>query len=85
MIEIAARATRGVNIPGRKRTREAIIKTFKEQMKALGERLNDVCIFMFVACRFLLSCDHCSPNSSRVKSVSPAMHGRHRMRTPILL
>ena len=84
MIEIAARATRGVNIPGRKRTREVIIKTFKEQMKALGERLNDVRVFMSVALRFLLNCDHGSPNSSLVKSVSPAMHGRHQMRMPIL-
>ncbi|KAF8338598.1 hypothetical protein F5887DRAFT_889826 [Amanita rubescens] len=44
MIDVAARATRGVNIPGGKRTREVIVKTFKEQMQALGERLNDVCI-----------------------------------------
>jgi hypothetical protein len=40
MIAIAARATRGVEIPDRKMTRKEIIRIFKEQMKALKERLN---------------------------------------------
>ncbi|KAF8891446.1 hypothetical protein CPB84DRAFT_1641003, partial [Gymnopilus junonius] len=40
MIEIAGRATREVKIPSRKQTRAAILKTFKEQMRALSERLN---------------------------------------------
>ncbi|KAF8346629.1 hypothetical protein F5887DRAFT_883096, partial [Amanita rubescens] len=85
MIEIAARAPRGVNIPGRKRTRAVIIKTFKDQMKALGERLNNVCTIFtsIMACSFLPI--YHSPNSSPVKSVSPATHGRHQMRMPILL
>jgi hypothetical protein len=48
MIETAARATRGVKIPGRKQTRSAIVKTFKIQMKALSERLNDVRNFSLV-------------------------------------
>jgi hypothetical protein len=40
MIEVAARATRGVKIPGRKQTRQAIINMFKKQMQALRDRLN---------------------------------------------
>jgi hypothetical protein len=48
MIETAACATQGVKIPGQKQTRSAIVKTFKTQMKALSERLNDVCKFSLV-------------------------------------
>ncbi|KAF8803118.1 hypothetical protein BYT27DRAFT_7305410, partial [Phlegmacium glaucopus] len=40
MIQIAARATKQVQIPNRKQTREAIIAKFKEQMKALRDRFN---------------------------------------------
>ncbi|KAI0057137.1 hypothetical protein BV25DRAFT_1767759, partial [Artomyces pyxidatus] len=40
MIDIAAAATNGVDIPGRKATRAEIINTFKAQMKALRDRLN---------------------------------------------
>jgi len=40
MVNIAARATRAVKFPSRKQTRQAIIRQFKEQMKALKERLN---------------------------------------------
>ena len=40
MVNIAARATRAVKFPSRKQTRQAIIHQFKEQMKALKERLN---------------------------------------------
>lgn len=40
MVNIAARSTRGVKFPSRKQTRREIIKQFKEQMKALKERLN---------------------------------------------
>ncbi|KAF9544162.1 hypothetical protein CPC08DRAFT_621334, partial [Agrocybe pediades] len=40
MINVAARATRGVTIPGRKKTRDAIIDEFHAQMNALSERLN---------------------------------------------
>jgi hypothetical protein len=43
MIEVAARATRGVKIPGRKQTRQSIINMFKKQMQALRDRLN-VCL-----------------------------------------
>jgi len=46
MIEVAARATRGVKIPGRKQTRQAIINMFKKQMQALRDRLN-VCLYSF--------------------------------------
>ncbi|KAF8957947.1 hypothetical protein BDZ97DRAFT_1669110, partial [Flammula alnicola] len=40
MIEVAGRATQGVKIPSRKQTQQAIVNTFKNQMKALSERLN---------------------------------------------
>lgn len=46
MIEVAARATRGVKIPGQKQTRQAIIDMFKNQMQALRDRLN-VCQYSF--------------------------------------
>ena len=40
MIEVASRATNGVNIPNRKCTREEILDMFKNQMSRLKERLN---------------------------------------------
>lgn len=40
MVNTAARATRGIKLPSRKQTRNEIIRIFKEQMKALKERLN---------------------------------------------
>ncbi|KAF9555179.1 hypothetical protein CPC08DRAFT_643271, partial [Agrocybe pediades] len=40
MIKIAARATKGVKIPGRMKARNAIIREFKAQMNSLSERLN---------------------------------------------
>ncbi|KAF8186318.1 hypothetical protein BJ912DRAFT_469614 [Pholiota molesta] len=40
MIAIAARATKAVKIPSRTAARDHIIRQFKEQMKALSERLN---------------------------------------------
>ncbi|KAF9537426.1 hypothetical protein CPC08DRAFT_604952, partial [Agrocybe pediades] len=39
MIDVAARATKGVKIPGRKKTHNAIMKEFKAQMTSLSERL----------------------------------------------
>ena len=39
MIQTAARATNGVKIPNRRQTRQVIIDTFREQMKALQARL----------------------------------------------
>lgn len=46
MIEVAARATNGVQIPSRKQTRAQIIRTFKDQMKALKERFNVSSMFI---------------------------------------
>jgi hypothetical protein len=40
MINIAARATDGVKIPGRKQTRQEIIDTFKTRLTKLRDRLN---------------------------------------------
>ncbi|KAJ7920861.1 hypothetical protein B0H13DRAFT_1563118, partial [Mycena leptocephala] len=40
MIEIAARATNGVKIPGRNATRDEIIKLFHDQMNQLRIRLH---------------------------------------------
>ncbi|KAJ7931812.1 hypothetical protein B0H13DRAFT_1593791, partial [Mycena leptocephala] len=40
MIDIAARATQGVNLPNRDQTREAIIKLFHDQMTQLKIRLH---------------------------------------------
>ena len=40
MVLIAARATRGIKLDSQKQTRNAIMKTFKEQMKGLKEHLN---------------------------------------------
>ena len=46
MIEVAARATRGVKIPGRKQTRQATVNIFKKQMQPLRDCLN-VCLYFF--------------------------------------
>jgi hypothetical protein len=40
MIDVAARATNGVKIPGRKSTRAEIKRTFKEHLTKLKARLN---------------------------------------------
>jgi len=40
MIHIASRATRAINLPNRKQTRDEIISLFKAQMTKLKERLN---------------------------------------------
>ncbi|KAF8869629.1 hypothetical protein BD779DRAFT_1430607, partial [Infundibulicybe gibba] len=40
MIDIIARANRGIILPNRKQAREDIIQLFKDQMKRLRERLN---------------------------------------------
>jgi hypothetical protein len=40
MMEIAARAIRGVKLLSRKQTRKEIMRIFKEQMTGLRERLN---------------------------------------------
>ena len=40
MIQIAAHATKNVHILNRKQAQETIIVKFKEQMKALRDRLN---------------------------------------------
>ncbi|PPQ83822.1 hypothetical protein CVT24_012453 [Panaeolus cyanescens] len=57
MIQLAARATRDVNIPSRKQTRSQILNTFKEQMKGLSERLNVGHI----------TCDNASNNDTMLK------------------
>jgi hypothetical protein len=49
MVNITARSTRGVKFPSRKQTRQEIIKQFKEQMKALKERLNVSVLLIFIA------------------------------------
>ena len=40
MIDIAAHANRGIKLPSLKQTRGHIIKTFKQQMLVLRDRLN---------------------------------------------
>lgn len=40
MISMAARATNGVHVPGRKSTRAEIMKLFKDQLTALKTKLN---------------------------------------------
>jgi trans-aconitate methyltransferase len=49
MIDIAARATRGVKLLSRKQMRREIMRMFKEQMTGLKERLN-VCIVYECLC-----------------------------------
>ena len=81
MVNIAARATRGVKLPSRKQTRKEIIRTFKEQMKALKERLN------MSSQSFLLSyllLHHFRARSSVARLVSPVTHGRRRTLMRIL-
>ncbi|PPR07906.1 hypothetical protein CVT24_002801 [Panaeolus cyanescens] len=53
MIELAARATRGIQLPTRKQTCAEILRMFKEQMKGLSERLNSKA----VAGEVSLTCD----------------------------
>ena len=40
MIDLASRATHDVNLPSPRQTRARIIKSFKQQMVSLKERLN---------------------------------------------
>jgi hypothetical protein len=40
MIDVASRATKGVEIPGRKAMRAEIIRTFKEHLTMLKAKLN---------------------------------------------
>ncbi|KAG1868057.1 hypothetical protein C8R48DRAFT_544498, partial [Suillus tomentosus] len=40
MIDVAARATNGIKIPGRKATRAQIVRTFKAHLTGLRNRLN---------------------------------------------
>ena len=44
MVDIAARATNGVQLPGRRQTRRAIIDLFKQNLTNLRKRLL-VCVF----------------------------------------
>lgn len=56
MVDIAARATRGVKYPSRYQTRQAIIALFKQQMKALRDRLNvRLCFFLYPPVLYSLS------------------------------
>jgi hypothetical protein len=48
MIDIAARATKGVKNLNRKQTREEIITLFRNQMKKLKDRLNVCSVIQFV-------------------------------------
>src|SRR5437879_2187941 len=82
MVNIAARATRGVNLPSRKQTRNEIIRMFKEQMKALKERLNVSSLSFLLPCPLL---HHFRARLSVARLVSLVMHGRHRTPMPILL
>jgi hypothetical protein len=47
MIHVASRATRTIDIPKRKQTREEIISLFKAQMIKLKDRLNVLCLVSF--------------------------------------
>jgi len=82
MVNIAACATRGVNLPSRKQTRNEIIRMFKEQMKALKERLN-VSSLSFLLPSLLLH--HFRARLSVARLVSLVTHGRRRMLMRILL
>ncbi|KAF8154640.1 hypothetical protein B0H34DRAFT_852330 [Crassisporium funariophilum] len=59
MVSIAARSTRGVKFPLRKQTRQEIIKQFKEQMKALKERLNVSSILLLFSHYLFLYVESC--------------------------
>jgi hypothetical protein len=56
MIDVASRATNGVNIPNRKATREEILDMFKNQMSRLKERLNVCQILLLMLLHYLHSC-----------------------------
>lgn len=40
MLDVAARATKGIKLPTRKATRNAIVRAFHENIKALREELS---------------------------------------------
>jgi hypothetical protein len=61
MIDIAARATEGVNLPNREQTREAIIKLFHDQMNQLKIRLH-VRILRY----YTVFCSHSTSQSDAV-------------------
>ena len=84
MANIAARATRGLKFLSRKQTRSEIIRAFKEQMKALKERLNVSSLSVTSSLSYLLPL-HFRARLSAVKSVSLAMPGRRQilMRTSL--
>lgn len=84
MINTAARATRGINLPSRKQTRNEIIRMFKEQMKALKERLN-VSSTSFVLMLSYLLLLHFRVRLFAVRLALPVMHGRRQMPMHILL
>jgi hypothetical protein len=53
MIEVASRATNGVNIPNRKCTREEILDMFKNQMSRLKEQLNVCQVLLLTLSHYL--------------------------------
>ena len=83
MANMAARATRGLKLLSRKQTRNEIIRMFKEQMKALKERLN-VSSLSVTSSSHLLPL-HFRARLSVAKSVSLAMPGRRQILMHTLL
>ncbi|KAF9478224.1 hypothetical protein BDN70DRAFT_58423 [Pholiota conissans] len=80
MIAVAARATKGVKVPARLATRKHIIDKFKEQMRELSGGLT---VWSSIGYYYVFSHKHREVPLA-VKSVSPMMRGRRRMRTVIL-
>ncbi|PPQ85442.1 hypothetical protein CVT24_002947 [Panaeolus cyanescens] len=75
MIELAARATRGIQLPSRKQTRAEILRMFKEQMKGLSERLNSKAVTGEVS----LTCDAWqADNADGYFSLNTSHNGEHR-------
>jgi hypothetical protein len=65
LIDVVSRATKGVNIPGRKAMRAEIMRLFKEHLTKLKAQLN-VRIYSIDTYSFLLS--FCSAVPFKVKS-----------------
>ena len=85
MIDIAARATKGVKIPNRKQTRDEIINTFKRNLSKLRDRLNVSAPHLPRVLRVaFLTMRTTRARQSPAKSTSRVMHGKHQTPTATL-
>ena len=64
MLNMAARATKGIIVPTPRKTRGHVILSFKQKMYLLRDRLK-VCVDILFHCLFTLTSMHIGPHCSR--------------------